>query len=92
MKHLKLFEEVHILPKVGDWCVATFSYNLSDGKGPQEKEIYGEVVEIGGVIIQDMITIFDGNIKKLVHLSKLKYWSKNKEDLDVYIQANKYNM
>jgi len=91
MKHLKLFEEVNKLPKVGDWAVA--SIDVDPVFGPNQKsEIYGEVIQVGGKLIDDVITISNGNIKRTAQLSKLKYWSNNKEELDIYIQSNKYNL
>jgi hypothetical protein len=104
MKYLKTFENLNIVPEVGDYIIANSKYassklqkffltnigeiiNISMGEG--NKLLYNtdydpDMVESAGVILDDNSWFFITT--EILHISK------NKEDLESILQANKYNL
>lgn len=108
MKHLKTYEAINITPEVGDYVIANSIYaskklqsffNSNIGqiiekvKDVNKKspdiilyKVYYDPYEVepNNVILDDNSWLFD--VDEILHISK------NKEDLELILSANKYNL
>lgn len=76
----KLFESIHHKPNVGDF---TFS----------EKYGIGQITRYVGNGYYIKYDFNKDNDKiNFIGLDNIKYWSENREELEAYITANKYNL
>jgi hypothetical protein len=94
MKYLKTFEG-KLYPQIGDFVIGdptnfTWAKNIiksNIGKivvdsNKSNKGLYYKVLYVTDVYSETFT----------LHVNEILYWSKNKEDLEIYIQVNKYNL
>ena len=82
MKHIKLFEELNIEePKVGDYIIIS--------------ELQDRIGQITNDFTHSLQTSYEtkfGNSIWRINRTDIKYWSKNKEELESILVENKYNI
>lgn len=84
MKYLKKFEDINRLPKEYDWVIT-------------EPNIYCENEMLGQIIFEypnKRYIIFFETTKeeKTLGVDQLKYWSNNKDEIETFLYAKKYNI
>ena len=87
MKHVKLFEEIELEPEVGDYVAVKLTRDASLIARLLEKHI-GKILYKKGIDFQ----VKFGTTTWWIHLDDIVDCSKNKEDLEYYIQKDKYNL
>ena len=102
MKFIKNFENTNInIPKVGDYVICQEKkYDKSDISDFLKNNI-GQIIcsfensELFSIkysnIPDDLKFFFKKNCRGMF-INEIKYYSKNKKDLEIYITANKYNL
>jgi len=101
MKYIKTFENYNIgIPEVGDWVICEQSSVFADITEFISNNI-GRIIDfeskskIEQYVVKyynaKMIPFNDGFTRN-IRIKEIKYWSNNKEDLEPYILANKYNI
>jgi len=106
MKHLKLFENLNRQLEIGDYVLCIDGEKLHDSVFDRFlKENIGKYVgDLAGT--KYMVVQFDylpDNFGYMTHSKDMKnslrfapdeiiYWSKNKEELELIVTANKYNL
>lgn len=113
MKYLKLFEELEVEPKIGNYVICKLN---SKAYGPEFKKflptIIGKIVNRQDVFpdkVNYAIRYEEDDVPEefrdyfISHLKSFNYvrwqnskdiifWSENKEDVEAYLEAKKYNM
>jgi len=94
----KIFENINENPKVGDYVILKPEQCNYLDNGQNDKLIdiiktnIGQITKIHGsgeifkIEFENVATPFN------VRILKIKYWSNNKEELELKLQANKYNL
>ena len=96
MKYIKTFENLRNVPQVGDYIVV----KLNNNPKPIARTLETYIGKITKVLYNDTILhIYDrsyltnfGIIEWWVNGDEILDWSENKEDLEHYIIANKFNL
>jgi hypothetical protein len=106
MKHIKYFENVYE-PQVGDYVICEEEYSVDDAVDSFIKNTIGIIIDIKydkkypyivayenipDAIRKDYFTLEDFKRTRQMMREEIIHFSKNKEDLEYYIQANKYNL
>ena len=105
MKYLKRFETVHTKPKVGDYviCEEDEESTLSDIKLIINNNV-GKVVSYDSNNKYQYDVLYDVDIPEKIESQfiygnqrqmkthEIIYWADNKEELEVILNANKYNL
>jgi hypothetical protein len=108
MKHLKSFENINNSPKVGDYVITKNNIYSTSAFGPDEivalNDHIHKIIEVvylaDGEVITYKLDAFYDNIRSdfftnrytYRYESELLYWSPNKEDCKIFLQANKFNL
>jgi len=102
MKYIKTFENYNIgVPEVGDWVICNPIFSSSvDGLVDFIKSNIGKIIEyvtetddvIEHYKVEYNNYIKDRGFTRAIVIEEIKYWSKNKEELEVISQANKFNI
>ena len=97
----KIFEHINEQPKIGDYVLIDSSQ--ADIISSTYKNFYGrtigQIVDIKNEKNGKYEVMFDENVNgqkisnfHFFNFKFIKYWSDNKEDLEPYIRAKKYNL
>jgi len=107
MRHLKLYEELNIdQPERGDYVIAVCTENVSNKKmlefvnntiGKLMLSEYDSLIDTFEYTVKydeipEELSEYYFSISGTKCFYELKYWSKNKKDLETIISANKYNL
>lgn len=103
----KIFEHVYKLPKIGDYAILDSEQFKTNYLGTEELINFLDST-VGIVTHQNNDTfeikfenIYNLTVKKylsrpnnslFVQIIKIKYWSENKEELEILLQTKKYNL
>jgi len=85
-KYLKTYESVCSLPKIGQYAIIDY----------EDTKKFGKIVFISdhtyiiSTNINDQSNTFDNTF--IVDINKILYWSDNKDDIEIYIDKDKYNL
>lgn len=98
MKYLKTYEDINIdEPEVGDYVIVK---SWSDKLSNFLNNNFGQIVRFIG---SDVSIEYDENLLKkaniefpnnqiILYRTQIKYWAKTKEELKLFLLANKYNL
>jgi len=107
MKHIKKYKNINIEePVYNDWVICAEVLNTDKDLDNFISNNIGKIVDIKYIydINDDQYTIKYDDVPytleyrftklntRLMYKNEIKYWSKNKEDLEIILQANKYNL
>jgi hypothetical protein len=104
MKHLKTYENLNTLPKIGDYVVCKDLsnptkilgdfININIGKITSKKSEDEFYIQYENVPPEIQEYFKYSNIKNTRYFldNEILFWSKNKTDCEVYISSNKYNI
>jgi hypothetical protein len=102
MKYLKTFEENENEPQVGDYVIVRenrillldsfFSENVGRIVDDKYSRRYPFLVQFENIPDDLKIEFGDKNNSRQFSIDEIDHWSKNKEDLELMISANKYNL
>ena len=106
MKYIKTYEDLNIYkePKIGDYVICTTNDTTSPGLKEFLEQTIGKcintnfnflIIEYQYVPNEILYTNFDlttGKIRRGVMKDDVLYYSPNKEELEIYLNANKYNL
>lgn len=90
--NFKIFEAIHELPKEGDYVIVK-NNKFKNNIGYVTKTRYSRLPTMFRLDVK-----FDTNFEKVVDnystidIEDVTYWSENKEELEVFINSNKYNL
>ena len=99
MKYIKTYEENIDSPQIGDYVITYFQQ-----QAPANIEnVVGKIINVdispSGNLIYDIEYMWinnkevgNGRITLSHQKEDMIYWSKNKEDCEAYLSANKYNL
>ena len=90
MKYIKTFEIIHSYPKAGDYVVLDSEQfrMLNPNFFNSIKNKIFKIEKYHG----DYFTININNKIEHLTINRIKHWSDNEEELQVYIDSNKYNI
>ena len=98
---IKRFNEDNIKPQVGDYVIVNVNYfdiknfvNASVGKLVDEVRVQNLIaakIKYDN-IPENLKKFFDNNGVKTFHLSDIKYFSKNKKEMEQKVASKKYNL
>lgn len=105
MKHVKTYEELNIgKPEIGDYVICQdLEYEEEDGERDFLLNIVGKIENIKkdpnhGLLYsvdlgesKEALVIWGDTIQDF-NIKEIKYWSKDRDDLETIVQANKYNL
>ena|ERR1035437_7669137 len=107
MKHLKKFENISE-PQIGDYVLCEDKYVINDEVKKFLKNTIGKIININdtttppysiqyenipNTISNEYFDYLDVNTTiRYMHKNEIIHCSKNKEDLEIYIESEKYNL
>ena len=90
----KLFEDVSKLPQVGDWVIFNVA-GMGNSRLDAVELIIGKILKINKdnwFDIKFKLTGAKGSFTHFFNIKDFKYWSNNKEELEILLQKDKYNL
>jgi len=85
----KIFETVNTRPTVGDYVILDSSIYIGD---ISKRTDIGKIGQITEETKLRFIVNFGHRIIATYQLDEFKYWSSDKKELELILQANKYNL
>jgi len=93
MKYIKTYEMVHTYPKEGDYVI--INADLYKKNNPDfYEEAKNSIFKIDSIEDDSHFFVYCKSAGYIASfpMSELKYWSDNEEELQAYIDSEKYNL
>lgn len=85
--NFKIYETVYRRPIVGDYVIGLTNYGVPS----ITSEIFGQITKINSEDGVVSLMGFDG-MKYIINIKGILYWAETKEEIEMFVQANKYNL